>query len=124
MPRSGLRFFWILIVSGVFFVAVTLHELPGSVATNFGGAGRAHAWMTRGTYAGYLAAIGLLLPLLAVVLVARQGGAGAGQWWLGCLLVGLAVAGPTWGTGASSHVEDDVGVEEHPHRCFSARCAR
>jgi hypothetical protein len=21
-------------------------------------------------------------------------------------------------------IEDDVGVEEHPHRCFSMRCAR
>lgn len=91
MQRSGLQFFGILIVGGVFFVAATLHELPGSVATNFGGAGLPHAWMTRGTYAGYLAAIGLVLPLLAVVLVARQGGAHAGQWWLGCLLVGLAL---------------------------------
>jgi hypothetical protein len=54
-------------------VAVTLHELPDSVATNFGDVGQPHAWMTRGAYAGYLAAIGLVLPLSAVALVARLG---------------------------------------------------
>ncbi len=91
MARSGHWPFSILIVGGVLFVVVTLRELPASVATNFGRAGVPHAWMARGAYAGYLAAIGLLLPLLAVALVARHAGARDGRWWLGCLLVGLAI---------------------------------
>jgi len=93
-PRGAARgsiLFWTLIVTGGLFVALTLRELPPTVATNFGSAGVPHAWMSRRAYTGYVTALGLLLPLLAVALVARHRAARAGRWWLGSLLAGLAL---------------------------------
>jgi hypothetical protein len=89
--RTGLALFWALIFLGVLFVVITLPELPPSVATNFNGAGMPHAWMARQSYAIYLAAIGLGLPLLTVALVGRRPGSRAGRWWLGSLMTGFAL---------------------------------
>ena len=91
MQASGFRLFWVLIVVGALFVVRTLGDLPSTVATNFAGGGVPHAWMGRGAYAGYLAVIGLVIPLLTVALVGRRGGARGGQWWLGSLVIGLAL---------------------------------
>ena len=87
-----MAFFWALIGLGVLFVAVTLHTLPDTVATNFSGAGAPHAWMARQSYAIYLGAIGLALPLLTVWFVGRGRGSRAGRWWLGSLMIGFALA--------------------------------
>jgi hypothetical protein len=91
MPASGFRFCLVLIVIGVLFVARTLGDLPASVATNFAGGGIPHAWIGRQAYAGYLALIGLVIPLAMVAIMARRGGVQAGRWWLGSLMVGLAL---------------------------------
>jgi uncharacterized membrane protein len=91
MQPAGFRFFWVLIVVGALFVVRTLGDLPAEVATNFGGGGVPHAWIGRGAYVGYLAVIGLVLPLAMVAIMRRGGGARAGRWWLGSLMVGLAL---------------------------------
>ena len=91
MTPSGLRFFWMLIAAGVLLVALTLGDLPAGVATNFGGGGVPHAWMGRQVYAGYLALIGIVIPLLTVVVASRRGGTQSAQWWLGALMVGFAL---------------------------------
>jgi hypothetical protein len=89
--RTGLAFFWTLFLFGVLFVAITLSSLPPTVATNFGGGGMPHAWIARESYAIYLAAIGIALPLLTVGLVGRRPGSSKGKWWLGSLMIGFAV---------------------------------
>jgi hypothetical protein len=91
MQASGFRFFWVLVVVGALFVVRTLGDLPATVATNFGGGGAPHAWIGRGAYVGYLAVIGLVLPLAMVAIMGRRGGAQPGRWWLGSLMVGLAL---------------------------------
>jgi hypothetical protein len=91
MQASGFRLFWVLIVVGALFVVRTLADLPATVATNFGGGGAPHAWIGRGAYVGYLALIGLVLPLAMVAIMGRRGGARAGRWWLGSLMVGLTL---------------------------------
>lgn len=91
MHAPGFRFFWVVIVVGVLFVVRTLGDLPEAVATNFGGGGAPHAWIGRWAYAGYLAIIGLVLPLAIVAIMGRRGAARGGQWWLGSLMVGLAL---------------------------------
>lgn len=89
--RTGLALFWTLTLLGILFVAITLPTLPATVATNFNGAGIPHAWMTRPSYAIYLAAIGVALPLLMVVLVGRRSRIHEGRWWLGSLMIGFAL---------------------------------
>jgi len=91
LPHTGRVCFWILMLTVAVFVAATLNDLPTTVATHFGGLGRPNAWMSRGTYAGYMAAIGVLLPILAVYIVSRRSGLEDPSWWLGCLLVGFAL---------------------------------
>ena len=91
MTASGLRFFWMLTAAGALFVALTFADLPATVATNFAGSGVPHAWMGRQVYAGYLAIIGVVLPLLTVAVVSRRGGTQSAQWRLGSLLVGFAL---------------------------------
>ena len=54
MTVSGHRFFWTLTAVGALLVALTLGDLPATVATNFSGGGVPHAWMGRQVYAGYL----------------------------------------------------------------------
>ena len=76
---------------GIAYVGATLGTLPASIATSFGGAGVPHAWMTHRMYVGYLAAIGLLLPLLAMGLVALNPTMRVASWWLGSLFVGFAL---------------------------------
>jgi hypothetical protein len=65
--------------------------LPAIVATNFNGAGLPHAWMARQSYATYLGAIGIGLPLLIVVVVGRGSGDRRGHWWLGSLMIAFAL---------------------------------
>jgi hypothetical protein len=91
MPASGFRFFLVLVVIGVLFVARTLGDLPASVATNFGGGGAPHAWIGRQAYAGYLAVIGLVIPLAIVSVMRRRGDVQPGRWWLASLMLGLAL---------------------------------
>jgi hypothetical protein len=91
MRASGFRVFWVLVVVGALFVARTLGDLPATVATNFGGGGATHAWIGRGAYAGYLVLIGLVLPLAIVAVLGWRGGGRGAQWWLGSLMVGLAL---------------------------------
>jgi hypothetical protein len=113
MTASGLRFFWMLIAAGALLVALTLGDLPASVATNFGGGGVPHAWMSRQVYAGYLAIIGVVLPLLTVAVASGRGGTQSAQWWLGSLVVGFALGVPRpdpWGSSRAAAATIDVGV--------------
>jgi hypothetical protein len=82
-----------LVLLGVLFVARTIDNLPTAIATHFGGSGAPNGWMGRHTYAGYLAVVGLVLPLVGVTIIAwkGQGGYRAGRWWFGCLMVGFAI---------------------------------
>src|SRR5262249_25436745 len=91
MLPAGRVCFWVLMLAAAGFVAVTLNELPSPVATHFGGSGQANGWMSRGAYAGYLVAIGVLLPVGGVYLISRRTGLQDASWWLGCLLVGFAL---------------------------------
>jgi uncharacterized membrane protein len=45
----------------------------------------------RQVYAGYLAIIGVVLPLLTVAVASRRGGTQSAHWWLGSLVVGFAL---------------------------------
>ena len=91
MPYAGRVYFWVLVLTAAAVVVATLNDLPPTVATHFGGSRRPNAWMSRGAYAGYLAAIGVLLPILVVYIVSRRSGLEDASWWLGCLLVGFAL---------------------------------
>src|SRR5919197_3483159 len=90
---SGFRFFWLLVVLGVLFVTRTIDNLPSTIATHFGGRGAPNGWMGRHVYAGYLAAVGLVLPLLGIWIIGWKGDARyrPGPWWFGSLLAGLAI---------------------------------
>jgi hypothetical protein len=91
MQSSGFRLFWVVIVVGALFVVRTFGDLPTTVAINFGAGGVPNAWIRRGEYAGYLAVIGFVIPLLLVALLGLRGGAGGGRWWLGSLMAGFAL---------------------------------
>jgi hypothetical protein len=91
MRDSGSRLFWVVMVIGALFVVRTLGNLPDTVAINFGAAGAPNAWISRAQYIGYLAVIGVVIPLLLVALLGRRLATSGGRWWLGSLMAGFAL---------------------------------
>ena len=88
---KGSVVFWALLALGAVFVAITLPTMPTIVATNFNGVGAPHAWMGRGSYAIYLSAVGIVLPLGMVGLMGRRAPTRESRWWLGSLMIGFAL---------------------------------
>jgi uncharacterized membrane protein len=118
MVRQGRGLFWIVGTGLVVVVLMTLHRLPPVVASHFDATGAPNGWSSRPGYALMLIAIGFVLPLGIVGLVSlltRSGPEGlniparehwtrpehrqeavrrvrAYLWWLGCVMVALALA--------------------------------
>lgn len=53
-----------LVLCGVVFIVATAGSLPATVATHFGGGGRANGWMTRSGYTIFSLLLTVLLPLV------------------------------------------------------------
>jgi hypothetical protein len=114
----GRSLFWILGLSFILLLLVTIGQLPPVVASHFDAAGVPNGWSSRLSYAILLGTVGVLLPLGIVGLVnglTRRGpqllnipardywrrpehGPEAVRrvrayiWWLGCILTGAAIA--------------------------------
>lgn len=77
------------VVAAVLFVGLTGHALPDVVASHFAASGKANAFMSRGTYLGFMVALVVALPLvvalsgrLASVLPARLVNLPNKTYWL------------------------------------------
>jgi uncharacterized membrane protein len=114
----GRSLFWILGLSFILLLLVTIGQLPPVVASHFDGAGAPNGWSSRRAYGILLGAIGVLLPLGIVMLVNALTQRGpqllnipareywrrpehsleavrrvrAYMWWLGCIMTGTALA--------------------------------
>jgi hypothetical protein len=69
MLTLGRSLFWILGLSLILFLILTISQLPAVVASHFDAGGVPNGRSSRGFYAMLLAAIGVLLPLGIVGLV-------------------------------------------------------
>ncbi len=87
----GRSLFLALLLLGTLFVALTMHDLPLLVATNFNGAGAPHAWMSQNGYLAWMAGFGFLLPLGVVGVISLRERVARLGWWLGCIMLGFAL---------------------------------
>src|SRR5260370_42208321 len=70
MRRLALMLFVTLMIASTAFIVGTVGQLPPRVASHFGGAGRANAWMTRDGYLLFTLGFATLLPLFIVASLA------------------------------------------------------
>jgi Protein of unknown function (DUF1648) len=70
MRRLSLMLFVTLLIASGAFIIGTVDQLPPRVASHFGGAGQANAWMTRDGYLLFMLGFATLLPLFIVASIA------------------------------------------------------
>lgn len=114
----GRSVFWILGLSFILLLLMTIGQLPPVVASHFDSAGAPNGWSSRLSYGILIGVIGVLLPLGMVALVNALTQRGpqllnipareywrrpehsleagrrvrAYMWWLGCIMTGAALA--------------------------------